>query len=95
MGKSPLPLWTYRAATDPVDPLAVLGVASARPLEGDWRNGFAQVAEALAGKGIVAGSYDDSEIWEVAAMLGSNRPTDDAASPQSVVADPSDFRAPG
>lgn len=43
-------------------------------MQGTWRDGFAQVTDALAQRGIVAGSYDDCEIWDVAAMCGANRP---------------------
>lgn len=43
-------------------------------MQGNWRDAFAQVIDALAQRGIVAGSYDDCELWEVAAMLGANRP---------------------
>jgi hypothetical protein len=81
LGKSSL-LFAYatvdRAVKADADPFAALTAAAQeeakrRPFEGSWWDLFAQIADALAQRGIVAGSYDDCELWDVAAMLGANR----------------------
>ncbi len=65
MGKSPLSLWRDGGTAEP---------RGLRPLEGTWRDLFAQVYGGLARVGISPPVVDSCEIWEVAAMLGCNEP---------------------
>lgn len=46
-------------------------------MDGNWRDPFALVELNLARLGIPVSAYADSEIWEVAAMLGANRVDED------------------
>jgi hypothetical protein len=45
------------------------------------------VIDALAHMGIVSGSYDGCELWEVASMLGANRPPEPEESTEADAAE--------
>lgn len=78
-------LWQYGGPSVDDDPFR-----APRFFEGTWRDAVADVIEHMAARGCPPGSYDDAELWEVAAALGANNADRDDAE-----LDPSMFRAPG
>ena len=54
---------------------------------------MAQIIHAMGSRGMAPGTYEDAELWEVAAALGANRVDDDSA-PGPVTAGFDQFQAP-